>query len=146
VDELEIDKALLTETFLAEAGELLAHMEQTLVALEACPQDDELLHALFRDAHTLKGGAALVGFDAVKDIAHDVEDVLERLRKRTLAVTDALVTTLLRSVDVLRWAVGAAGGSAHRVQGYERERVRHSPPITTVQARTRQLVTSPLRT
>jgi two-component system chemotaxis sensor kinase CheA len=113
MDDLEIDRELLTQTFLAEAEETLARMEQALVALETSPGDDELLHAVFRDAHTLKGGASLVGFDPVRDLAHDLEDVLERLRKHTLSVTDTLVTLLLRSVDVLRAALtDAAGGSA----------------------------------
>lgn len=108
MDELGIDSELLTQTFLAEAEEAFSRMEQELVALEARPGEDEILHALFRDAHTVKGGAALVGFDAVRDLAHDLEDVLERLRDRSLGVTDALVTLLLRSVDVLRGAVSAA--------------------------------------
>jgi two-component system chemotaxis sensor kinase CheA len=113
VDEFEIDREALLQTFLAEAEETFVHMEQALVALEARPEDEQLLHSVFRDAHTLKGAAGLVGFDAARDLAHDLEDVLERLRKRTLAVSDTLVTLLLRSVDVLRGAVAdAAGGKA----------------------------------
>ncbi len=111
-EELGIDREALLQTFLAEAEETFAHMEQGLVALESRPGDDELLHGLFRDAHTVKGAAGLVAFDAVRDLAHDLESVLERLRKRTLPVTDGLVTLLLHSVDVLRGAVSdAAAGS-----------------------------------
>jgi two-component system chemotaxis sensor kinase CheA len=124
MDELEIDRDALLQTFLAEAEETFAHMEQGLVALETRPNDDELLHGLFRDAHTIKGAAGLVGFDAVRDLAHDLEGVLERLRKRTLGVSDGLVTLLLRSVDVLRGAVSdAAGGSttaSEAVSGFRR--------------------------
>jgi two-component system chemotaxis sensor kinase CheA len=124
MDGIEIDREALLQTFLAEAEETLVHMEQAVVALEARPGDDELLHALFRDAHTLKGAAGLVGFDAVRDLAHDLEDVLERLRRRTLAVSDGLVTLLLRSVDVLRGAVSdaAAGATApsEAVLGFRR--------------------------
>jgi two-component system chemotaxis sensor kinase CheA len=113
MDELEIDRDALLQTFLAEAEETFVHMEQTLVALEARPNDDELLHGLFRDAHTLKGAAGLVGgFDPVRDLSHDLEDVLERLRKRTLVVSDVLVTLLLESVDVLRRAVTDCSGWA----------------------------------
>ncbi|ABC80379.1 chemotaxis protein CheA [Anaeromyxobacter dehalogenans] len=114
MDELEIDREALLATFLAEADETFAHMEQQLLALERTPEDDELLNALFRDVHTLKGAASLVSFDGARDVAHDLEDVLERLRQRTLAVTDTLVTLLLQSVDVLRRAVAeaAAGGDA----------------------------------
>jgi two-component system chemotaxis sensor kinase CheA len=102
VEEFEIDREALVATFLAEADEIFAHMEEVLVAWERNPSDDALLHSLFRDAHTLKGGSSLVGFDAVKDVAHDLETLLERVRKKTLAVDDVLVTLLLRSVDVLR--------------------------------------------
>ena len=114
MEELEIDREMLVQTFLAEAEEVFGRMERELVALETRPDDEELLNGLFRDAHTLKGSARLVAFDVVSDIAHDLESVLERLRKRTLAVTDVLVTLLLRSVDVLRGALAeaAAGGTA----------------------------------
>jgi two-component system, chemotaxis family, sensor kinase CheA len=110
--DIDIDREALLTTFLAEAEEIFGRMEQELVALEARPGDEELLRALFRDAHTLKGSAGLVSFDAVSDLAHDLEGVLARLRDRRLAVTDVLVTLLLRSVDVLRGAVSAAAAGA----------------------------------
>ena len=112
MDELEIDREALLQTFLEEAEETFVHMEQALVALESRPGDDELLHGLFRDAHTVKGAAGLVAFDTVRDLSHDLESVLERLRKKTLPVTDVLVTLLLHSVDVLRGAVSSAAGGA----------------------------------
>jgi two-component system chemotaxis sensor kinase CheA len=113
VEEFEIDREALLATFLAEAEEIFAHMEELLVAFEKTPSDDGLLHALFRDAHTLKGGASLVGFDAVKDVAHDLESLMERIRKKELHVDDILVTLLLRSVDVLR--VGISEAAAGRL-------------------------------
>jgi two-component system chemotaxis sensor kinase CheA len=117
MDEIEIDREALLQTFLAEAEETFVHMEQALVALESHPDNDQLLHSVFRDAHTLKGGAGLVGYDVVRDLSHDLEEVLERLRKKTLAVNDALVTLLLRSVDVLRRAVAdAAAGNGARTE------------------------------
>ena len=102
MDEFEIDREALRQAFLAEAGEALAGMEQRLVALERRPDDEALVHELFRAAHTLKGSSAIVGFDGLGDVAHHVEDLLSRLRARTLRVTGGLVTLLLRSVDVLR--------------------------------------------
>jgi two-component system chemotaxis sensor kinase CheA len=108
MDDVSIDREALVATFLAEAEEIFSRMEGSLVDLEATPSDGQILHALFRDAHTLKGSASLVEFDAVRDLAHDLEDVLERLRDHTLAVNNALVTMLLRSVDVLRSAVADA--------------------------------------
>ena len=108
MDELGIDRQALVDTFVAEARETLDGMEQRLVALEASPLDAELVHAVFRDAHTLKGAAATVAFDAVRDLAHEAEELLDHLRDRTLPVTGERVTLLLRTVDGLRAAVAAA--------------------------------------
>ncbi|HSN13227.1 MAG TPA: Hpt domain-containing protein, partial [Anaeromyxobacteraceae bacterium] len=108
MDENGIDRQALAQNFVAEAADLLGQLEQDLVALEARPQDEEVLNALFRVAHTLKGSASLVGFDEVSEVAHAVEGLLERLRARSLPVTAPLVTLLLQSVDTLREAVAAA--------------------------------------
>jgi two-component system chemotaxis sensor kinase CheA len=112
--EFQIDREALVQAFVAEAGDILAAMEQQLLALEARPDDDETVHSLFRGAHTLKGSGALVSFDAVRDLAHTLEDLLERVRSKTLRVSDGLVSLLLRAVDLLRTAVaeGAAGRTA----------------------------------
>jgi two-component system chemotaxis sensor kinase CheA len=125
MDEFEIDRAALVETFLAEAEEIFAHMEELLVAFERTPSDDALLHALFRDAHTLKGGSSLVGFDAVKEVAHELESVLERIRKKALGVDVRLVTLLLGSVDVLRSGLRAAAAG----------RTEETPELATYRAK-----------
>ncbi len=111
MDEFEIDRQALVTTFLAEAEEIFVGMEQGLLAFEQHPEDEQIVHGLFRAAHTLKGSASLVAFDVVRDLAHDLEDVLERLRKKTLVVNDALVTLLLQSVDVLRGSVSDAAAA-----------------------------------
>jgi two-component system chemotaxis sensor kinase CheA len=111
-EEISIDREALVQVFLAESGEVLAAMEQELLALEANPDDEEKLHSLFRAAHTLKGSSSLVAFDAVRDLAHHLEGLLERLRARALRAEPGLVTTLLRGVDLLRSTIeaSAAGG------------------------------------
>jgi two-component system chemotaxis sensor kinase CheA len=153
VDDLSIDREALVATFLAEAEEVFARMEGSLVALEASPADQQLLHALFREAHTLKGAASLVDFGAVRDLAHDLESVLERLRDRTLAVNDALVTLLLRSVDVLRGALADAsagrGEPSEAVSAF-RERLGRaaageSPDAPPGEGRPEETVASPAR-
>jgi two-component system, chemotaxis family, sensor kinase CheA len=117
MDELEIDRQALIETFLAEAADLLAQLEQGIVALESRPDDAELLRALFRIAHTLKGSAGLAGFGAVGDVAHALEELLEPLRGRRLAVDRRVVDLLLQATDALREAVGAgASASSDRAQ------------------------------
>ncbi len=113
-NEIQIDREALVRVFVAEAGETLAAMEQGLVALESRPDDEELVHRVFRAAHTLKGSASLVGFDAVRDLAHELEALLERVRGKALKPGPALITMLLRSVDLLRAALAeaAAGRTA----------------------------------
>ena len=68
------DRALVLETFLAEAADHLRGLEEKLVALEARSTDADLLQEIFRSVHSLKGDAAMVGFPHVADFAHEVED------------------------------------------------------------------------
>jgi two-component system chemotaxis sensor kinase CheA len=107
-DEPDFDLEGIIATFLAETEEGLAGMEEALVRLEARPADEEILSTIFRVAHTLKGNAASLGFAAPAEFAHSLEDLLDRLRARTLPVTGALVTLLLQAVDALRVMVPEA--------------------------------------
>src|SRR5688572_14940784 len=115
---MDIDRAALMEAFLAESQDGLAGMEQALIAMEARPADQEQLTAIFRAAHTLKGSAYTMGFQATAELAHALEDLLDAVRKRRVAVTAQLVTLALRSVDVLRemLAALAAGQAEHHAQ------------------------------
>ena len=78
--EIEFDRDALLGVFLAEAEERLSQMEEGLVALEEHPNDDELLQGIFRAAHTLKGNSATLGFAALTEFTHVLEDLLERVR------------------------------------------------------------------
>jgi two-component system, chemotaxis family, sensor kinase CheA len=99
---MTIDYEAVTEIFVGETEENLQTMEEALVALEDSPADAELLQVVFRNMHTLKGNAATVGLDDVAQFAHIVEDLLDRVSSRAIALTPELTTVLLRSVDVLR--------------------------------------------
>src|SRR3990172_12856421 len=78
------DRKALLQTFLAEAEERLIEMEETIVELESRPDDEELVQKLFRGAHTIKGNASCFAFSRVSEFAHALEDLLQRLRSRTL--------------------------------------------------------------
>jgi len=97
-DELE----LLLQTFFAEADEILTRMEENAVALEDAPGDEETIQSLFRGAHTLKGNAAALGFPAVGELAHALEEALDQIRTGRRSVTPAVVSLLLSSVDAFR--------------------------------------------
>lgn len=100
--------------FLSEAEEQVQNLEALLLQLEDQPGDAELLNALFRCAHTVKGSAGLFGLDAVVDFTHHVETLLHKLREGQVLLTPALSTLLLRCNDQIRGLVAeAAAGSPH---------------------------------
>ena len=105
---MEISRADILREFEIEAEEHLDGMEQSLVALERKHDDEGLLRGLFRSAHTLKGSASCVGFSAMAQYAHALEDFLERLWQRSLPVTPELISMLLAAVDHWKRMVPAA--------------------------------------
>jgi two-component system, chemotaxis family, sensor kinase CheA len=99
---MNIDRDALVQAFLVDAEENFTAMEEALMALESRPGDAEILRTIFRGAHNMKGNASTIEFREMAELAHLVEDVLDRLRKQTLSVSPALVSLLLRAVDVMR--------------------------------------------
>jgi two-component system, chemotaxis family, sensor kinase CheA len=99
----ELDADML-ELFRAETAERLDRIEHTLLDLEAGRAADDAIDVLFRDAHSIKGNAAMAGYDAATAVAHAMEDALERPRA-TGAFPSDLAASLLRSTDALRRAL-----------------------------------------
>ena len=98
--------------FISEAQEQIETIEQLLLQLEDTPQDHELLNALFRCAHTVKGSAGIFGLDRVVAFTHHVETLLDQLREGALALTPALSTLLLQCNDQIRSLVAQARDTA----------------------------------
>jgi two-component system chemotaxis sensor kinase CheA len=98
--------------FFEEAGENLANMESLLLALDEASADDESLNAIFRCAHSIKGGAATFGFQDVADLTHVMETLLDKLRRHELSVTTGMIDTLLESGDVLGHLLARHQGAA----------------------------------
>jgi chemotaxis protein histidine kinase CheA len=93
--------------FAEEAEGRLAALSELLLELERSGGDPELLSSVFREAHTLKGAAAVVGLDDVLRVAHAMEEVLDGLRGGGAAATPAVVDALLGAVDGIREMVPA---------------------------------------
>ncbi|RVT49292.1 chemotaxis protein CheA [Rubrivivax albus] len=97
-----IDLSQFFQVFFEEAGENLENMEQMLLALDVGNADDEALNAIFRCAHSVKGGAATFGFSDVAELTHEMETLLDKLRRHELQPTVEMVDALLASGDALR--------------------------------------------
>ncbi len=104
----------LLESFLQEARENLKFIEQNLESLGE--SDDELLNAIFRAAHTLKGGSGIVGFDGVMHITHKAEDLLDQLRAKKLEYQEPMLDALYDAFDEVLNLVEAAEDSGDVVE------------------------------
>lgn len=99
-DNFDVERYLAV--FLEEVEEHLQNLEEGLVSLEKDPQNEELIQALFRSFHTIKGSSGSMGFTRLSGLAHTLENVLDRVRNRELEITPSLVDLLLKGVDMIR--------------------------------------------
>lgn len=92
------------ELFVEESRERLAAVERGLLQLEkdGAAADEAMIHGIFREAHSVKAGANLLGLRTFESLAHKLENVLERLRKAELAPTGRIVSILLEGLDALQ--------------------------------------------
>jgi two-component system chemotaxis sensor kinase CheA len=97
-----IDLSQFYQVFFEEAGENLDRMEQQLLEIDIESAQDEELNSIFRCAHSVKGGAATFGFADVAELTHQMETLLDKLRRHELAPSAAMVDVLLQAGDALR--------------------------------------------
>jgi two-component system, chemotaxis family, sensor kinase CheA len=107
-----IDLSQFYQVFFEEAGENLELMEQKLLELNVDAADDEEMNAIFRCAHSVKGGAATFGFSDVAALTHQMETLLDKLRRHELDPTSAMVDVLLAAGDALKAQLAVHQGSA----------------------------------
>ncbi|TEW51642.1 chemotaxis protein CheA [Psychromonas algicola] len=96
----EVDEEILQD-FLVEAGEILELLSEQLVELENNPSDTELLNAIFRGFHTVKGGAGFLSLTELVETCHGAENVFDGLRQGNRVVDAALMDTILGSLDII---------------------------------------------
>ena len=89
------------DMFLDESKEHLQSLNDGLLGLEDNAQDLSILNEIFRNAHTLKGMSATMGYNKIAELTHEMEDVLDMLRKQQLPVTGDIIDTLFKCIDSL---------------------------------------------
>ncbi|HUH30773.1 MAG TPA: chemotaxis protein CheA, partial [Rhodanobacter sp.] len=97
----------LRQDFLVEAGELVQRLGEQLVGLESAPGDSELLNAVFRAFHTVKGGAGFLALEPMVELCHHAEDLLNEARNHTVVLAAAQMDALLEALDLLTAMMGA---------------------------------------
>ena len=90
------------ETFRVEAADVLGEVEQALLDLMERPGDKDLVDAVFRGLHTLKGSGAMFGFDALAGFTHHCEGAFDQVRKGAVAATPELISIVLNAQDRMR--------------------------------------------
>lgn len=102
----------LRQDFLVEAGELVERLGEQLVGLEATPGDHELLNAVFRAFHTVKGGAGFLAIEPMVLLCHHAEDLLNEARNGSVVLGPAQMDALLEALDLLNGMMAALGAEA----------------------------------
>ncbi len=97
-----LDLSQFHQVFFEEAGENLERMEQILLGIDISAADDEMLNSIFRCAHSVKGGAATFGFADVAALTHQMETLLDKLRRHELEPSAVMVDVLLQAGDALK--------------------------------------------
>lgn len=107
------DLSQFHQVFFDEATELLAEMERLLLEVDVASPSQEELNAIFRAAHSIKGGAATFGFTDISEFTHVLESLLDKIRKGEMALTAEHVDTFLAAKDVMAMLLdGHRAGSA----------------------------------
>jgi len=99
---MTIDMSQFFQVFFDETEELLAEMEKLLLAIDVAAPDSEDLNAIFRAAHSIKGGASTFGLNDLAEVTHVLESLLDRIRKGEMALTAEHVEAFLIAKDILK--------------------------------------------
>ncbi|MBD8530440.1 MULTISPECIES: chemotaxis protein CheA [unclassified Massilia] len=110
---MTIDISQFYQVFFDEAEELLAEMERLLLNVDVAAPDSEDLNAIFRTAHSVKGGASTFGITDMSEVTHVLESLLDRIRKGEMALTSGHVDAFLAAKDTLKMQLdGHRNGAA----------------------------------
>lgn len=90
------------KVFLEEAAEQIELLDEDIIKLEKEGENPELIQEIFRAAHTLKGSSAMVGHQAMAEVTHTMESLLDKLRNNEIPITTAIIDALLADLDAIK--------------------------------------------
>ncbi len=99
------DEALLTD-FITEALEYIDEIELNVLNMEQNPEDKDYVNAVFRPFHSIKGVAGFLNLAEIRDLAHNLENLLDKVRNDELSVTRSLIDVVLDGADTLKTMIG----------------------------------------
>ncbi len=99
---MTIDMSQFYQVFFEESAELLEEMERLLLELDVAEPGKDALNAIFRTAHSIKGGSATFGFNEITETTHVLESLLDKLRNDELRLRVDMVDVFLKAVDVIK--------------------------------------------
>src|SRR5512142_1365571 len=102
MSDFSLDDPSFYEDFLVEAQEHFELIEQNFLTLEEAPGDLEILNAIFRSVHTIKGASGFLGLAKVQALAHIGENILDDLRKGRMKVNPEVMEVLFETEDTLK--------------------------------------------
>ena len=126
---MSIDMSQFYQVFFEESAEHLASMESLLLALDLDAPDPDQLNAIFRAAHSIKGGSGTFGFNDMTEVTHILETLLDGIRKNEITITADMVDAFLQAGDVLRGLLEA----------HQNGTIADSAPSIEIRARLEQL-------
>ena len=137
---MSFDLSQFHQTFFEETREHLDEMEQFLLAIDVENPDHSDLDAIFRAAHSIKGGSGMFGFTDMAKITHVLESLLDLVRKNKIPLSSAIIEASLQAGDILRTQL-----ACHR-EGAESDEAEAEPLIAQLEALTTSQKTDPTKT
>ena len=100
----EFDEIL--SIFNQESEEIIHRLNNNILELEKNPQNKNIIVELFRDAHSLKGAARMIGFNDIQAIAHKIEDILGFARDEKISINSEITDVIYQSIDFINLSIG----------------------------------------
>ncbi len=105
-ETIQIQDESLMRDFIAEGLEYIEEIEVNILNLENEPENKEYINTIFRPFHSIKGVASFLNLETIRDLAHSLENLLDKARNDEISVTPALIDVVLDGADILKTLIG----------------------------------------